>query len=165
MSIEELKEKGAAGKVEQEKSSEYIRPSELVATEVAARALPVSMDGRGKASLTRMSDRETLERAEKHFGTDAKFSDLYNGKTVLGSEEKSEYALMLRLALFCGNDKEQLLRLFKSSGQFRDEKPNAYYMKMAENGLKFIADKRSAFGGANEAGGFTKGKVGINSKR
>ena len=165
VSIEELKEKGAAGKVEQEKSSEYIRPSELVATEVAARALPVSMDGRGKASLTRMSDRETLERAEKHFGTDAKFSDLYNGKTVLGSEEKSEYALMLRLALFCGNDKEQLLRLFKSSGQFRDEKPNAYYMKMAENGLKFIADKRSAFGGANEASGFTKGKVGINSKR
>ena len=165
VSIDELKEKGAAGKVEQEKSTEYIRPSELVATEVAARALPVSMDGRGKASLTRMSDRETLERAEKHFGTDAKFSDLYNGKTVLGSEEKSEYALMLRLALFCGNDKEQLLRLFKSSGQFRDEKPNAYYMKMAENGLKFIADKRSAFGGANEAGGFTKGKVGINSKR
>ena len=165
VSIEELKEKGATGKVEQEKSTEYIRPSELVATEVAARALPVSMDGRGKASLTRMSDRETLERAEKHFGTDAKFSDLYNGKPVLGSKEKSEYALMLRLALFCGNDKEQLLRLFKSSGQFRDEKPNAYYMKMAENGLKFIADKRSAFGGANETGGFTKGKVGINSKR
>ena len=163
--IDELKEKGAAGKVEQEKSTEYIRPSELVAAKVAAKALPVSMDGRGKASLTRMSDRETLERAEKHFGTDAKFSDLYNGKTVLGSEEKSEYALMLRLALFCGNDEEQLLRLFKSSGQFRDDKPNAYYMKMAENGLKFIADKRSAFGGANEAGGFTKGKVGINSKR
>ena len=163
--IDELKEKGATGKVEQEKSTEYIRPSELIATEVAARALPVSMDGRGKASLTRMSDRETLERAEKHFGTDAKFSDLYNGKTVLGSEEKSEYALMLRLALFCGNDKEQLLRLFKSSGQFRDDKPNAYYMKMAENGLKFIADKRSVFGGANETGGFTKGKVGINSKR
>ena len=38
-------------------------------------------------------------------------------------------------------------------------------MKMAETGLKFIADKRSAFGGANEVGGFTKGKVGINSKR
>lgn len=89
MSIEELKEKGAAGKVEQEKSSEYIRPSELVATEVAARALPVSMDGRGKASLTRMSDRETLERAEKHFGTDAKFSDLYNGKPCWGAKKRA----------------------------------------------------------------------------
>ena len=106
--------------MEQEKSSEYIRPSELVATEVAARALPVSMDGRGKASLTRMSDRETLERAEKHFGTDAKFSDLYNGKTVLGSEEKSEYALMLRLALFCGNDKEQDVYKRQSNGRLQD---------------------------------------------
>ena len=165
MSIDELKEKGAAGKVEQEKSSEYIRPSELVATEVAARALPVSMDGRGKASLTRMSDRETLERAEKHFGTDAKFSDLYNGKTVLGSEEKSEYALMLRLALFCGNDKEQLLRLFKSSGQFRDEKPNAYYMKMASESMKSIQRMRESVTAATVSSGATKGKVGINSKR
>ena len=165
VSIEELKEKGAAGNVEQEKSSEYIRPSELVATEVAARALPVSMDGRGKASLTRMSDRETLERAEKHFGTDAKFSDLYNGKTVLGSEEKSEYALMLRLALFCGNDEEQLLRLFKSSGQFRDEKPNAYYMKMASESMKSIQRMRESVTAATVSSGATKGKVGINSKR
>ena len=137
-----------------------------MATEVAARALPVSMDGRGKASLTRMSDRETLERAESFYRKkDETFFKLYNGKNVLPGEEKSESGLMLRLAMFCGNDEEQLLRIFKSSGQFRDEKPNAYYMKMAENGLKFIADKRSAFGGANEAGGFTKGKVGINSKR
>ena len=165
VSIEELKEKGATGKVEQEKSTEYIRPSELVATEVAARALPVSMDGRGKASLTRMSDRETLERAEKHFGTDAKFSDLYNGKTVLGSEEKSEYALMLRLALFCGNDEEQLLRLFKSSGQFRDEKPNAYYMKLASESMKTIREMRGSIAAAQENNGFTKGKTGINSKR
>ena len=163
--VEELKEKGATGKVEQEKSTEYIRPSELVATEVAARALPVSMDGRGKASLTRMSDRETLERAEKHFGTDAKFSDLYNGKTVLGSEEKSEYALMLRLALFCGNDEEQLLRLFKSSGQFRDEKPNAYYMKLASESMKTIREMRGSIAAAQENNGFTKGKIGINSKR
>ena len=165
MSIDELKEKGAAGKVEQEKSTEYIRPSELVATEVAARALPVSMDGRGKASLTRMRDRETLERAEKHFGTDAKFSDLYNGKTVLGSEEKSESGLMLRLAMFCGNDEEQLLRLFKSSGQFRDDKPNAYYMKMASESMKSIQRMRESVTAATVSSGATKGKVGINSKR
>ena len=130
VSIEELKEKGAAGKVEQEKSTEYIRPSELVATEVAARALPVSMDGRGKASLMRMSDRETLERAESFYRKkDETFFKLYNGKNVLPGEEKSESGLMLRLAMFCGNDEEQLLRLFKSSGQFRDNKPNAYYMQ------------------------------------
>lgn len=167
--IEELKaksaEKGTAGKVEQEKSTEYVRPSELVAAEVAAKALPVSMDGKGMESLTRMSDRETLSRAETYYGKDGKFSDLYHGKNVLKSEEASEYGLMVRLAMFCGGDKEQLIRVFRSSGQYREEKPNAYYEKMAENSLKFISDTKRSFTPMSEHSGFSKGKVGINSKR
>lgn len=167
--IEALKakseEKGTAGKVEQEKSTEYIRPSELVAAEVAAKALPVSMDGRGLESLTRMSDRETLSRAETYYGKDGKFSDLYHGKNVLKSEEESEYGLMVRLAMFCGGDQDRLLRVFRSSGQYREEKPNAYYEKMAENSLKFISDTKRSFAPMGEQSGFSKGKVGINSKR
>ena len=167
--IEALKakseEKGKAGKVEQEKSTEYVRPSELVAAEVAAKALPVSMDGRGKESLTRMSDREALSRAETYYGKDGKFSDLYHGKNVLKSEEESEYGLMVRLAMFCGGDKDRLLRVFRSSGQYREEKPNAYYEKMAENSLKFISDTKRSFAPMGEQSGFSKGKVGINSKR
>lgn len=167
--IEALKakseEKEKAGKVEQEKSTEYIRPSELVAAEVAAKALPVSMDGRGLESLTRMSDRETLSRAETYYGKDGKFSDLYHGKNVLKSEEESEYGLMVRLAMFCGGDQDRLLRVFRSSGQYREEKPNAYYEKMAENSLKFICDTKRSFAPMGEQSGFSKGKVGINSKR
>ena len=167
--IEALKakseEKEKAGKVEQEKSTEYIRPSELVAAEVAAKALPVSMDGRGLESLTRMSDRETLSRAETYYGKDGKFSDLYHGKNILKSEEESEYGLMVRLAMFCGGDQDRLLRVFRSSGQYREEKPNAYYEKMAENSLKFISDTKRSFAPMNEQSGFSKGKVGINSKR
>lgn len=167
--MEELKaksaEKGNAGKVEQEKSTEYVRPSELVAAEVAAKALPVSMDGKGMESLTRMSDRETLSRAETYYGKDGKFSDLYHGKNVLKSEEASEYGLMVRLAMFCGGDKEQLIRVFRSSGQYREEKPNAYYEKMAENSLKFISDTKRSFAPMGEQSGFSKDKVGINSKR
>lgn len=167
--IEALKakseEKEKAGKVEQEKSTEYIRPSELVAAEVAAKALPVSMDGRGLESLTRMSDRETLSRAETYYGKDGKFSDLYHGKNVLKSEEESEYGLMVRLAMFCGGDQDRLLRVFRSSGQYREEKPNAYYEKMAENSLKFISDTKRSFAPMNEQSGFSKGKVGINAKR
>ena len=167
--IEALKakseEKEKAGKVEQEKSTEYIRPSELVAAEVAAKALPVSMDGRGLESLTRMSDRETLSRAETYYGKDGKFSDLYHGKNVLKSEEESEYGLMVRLAMFCGGDQDRLLRVFRSSGQYREEKPNAYYEKMAENSLKFISDAKRSFAPMGEQSGFSKGKVGINSKR
>lgn len=167
--IEALKakseEKEKAGKVEQEKSTEYIRPSELVAAEVAAKALPVSMDGRGKESLTRMSDREALSRAETYYGKDGKFSDLYHGKNVLKSEEESEYGLMVRLAMFCGGDQDRLLRVFRSSGQYREEKPNAYYEKMAENSLKFISDTKRSFAPMGEQSGFSKGKVGINAKR
>ena len=167
--IEALKakseEKEKAGKVEQEKSTEYIRPSELVAAEVAAKALPVSMDGRGLESLTRMSDRETLSRAETYYGKDGKFSDLYHGKNVLKSEEESEYGLMVRLAMFCGGDQDRLLRVFRSSGQYREEKPNAYYEKMAENSLKFISDTKRSFAPMGEQSGFSKGRVGINSKR
>ena len=167
--IEALKakseEKEKAGKVEQEKSTEYIRPSELVAAEVAAKALPVSMDGRGLESLTRMSDRETLSRAETYYGKDGKFFDLYHGKNVLKSEEESEYGLMVRLAMFCGGDQDRLLRVFRSSGQYREEKPNAYYEKMAENSLKFISDTKRSFAPMGEQSGFSKGKVGINSKR
>ena len=167
--IEALKakseEKEKAGKVEQEKSTEYIRPSELVAAEVAAKALPVSMDGRGLESLTRMSDRETLSRAETYYGKDGKFSDLYHGKNVLKSEEESEYGLMVRLAMFCGGDQDRLLRVFRSAGQYREEKPNAYYEKMAENSLKFISDTKRSFAPMGEQSGFSKGKVGINSKR
>ena len=167
--IEALKakseEKEKAGKVEQEKSTEYVRPSELVAAEVAAKALPVSMDGRGMESLTRMSDRETLSRAETYYGKDGKFSDLYHGKNVLKSEEESEYGLMVRLAMFCGGDQDRLLRVFRSSGQYREEKPNAYYEKMAENSLKFIGDTKRSFAPMGEQSGFSKGKQGINSKR
>ena len=167
--IEALKakseEKEKAGKVEQEKSTEYIRPSELVAAEVAAKALPVSMDGRGLESLTRMSDRETLSRAETYYGKDGKFSDVYHGKNVLKSEEESEYVLMVRLAMFCGGDQDRLLRVFRSSGQYREEKPNAYYEKMAENSLKFISDTKRSFAPMGEQSGFSKGKQGINSKR
>ena len=167
--MEELKaksaEKGNAGKVEQEKSTEYVRPSELVAAEVAAKALPVSMDGKGMESLTRMSDREALSRAETYYGKDGKFSDLYHGKNVLKSEEASEYGLMVRLALFCGGDKDRLIRVFRSSGQYREEKPKAYYEKMAENSLKFISDTKRSFAPMDEQSGFSKGKVGINSKR
>ena len=163
VSIDELKEKGAVSKVEQEKSKEYIRPSELVAEEVAAQALPVSMNGRGKASLTRMSDREILMRAEGYYAKDNKFADLYNGKNVMRNEERSESGLMLRLALFCENDEEQLLRLFKSSGQFREDKPIEYYTKMASESAANIREMKRSIAAAKVATA-TRNKIGINSK-
>ena len=49
---------------------------------------------------------------------------------------------MARLAVHT-TDKEKLLRVFRASGQYRDEKPNAYYSKMADEELQFMAELRS----------------------
>lgn len=66
----------------------------------------------------------------------------YTDVAVLGSEEKNERSLMARLAVHT-TDKEKLLRVFRASGQYRDEKPNAYYSKMADEELQFMAELRS----------------------
>lgn len=66
-------------------------------TETASAARTVDMTGRGIESLTRMEDRELVEKASKT-KQGAKFSALFNGLDVLGSEEKNERSLMARLA-------------------------------------------------------------------
>ena len=126
--------------IQEEESDVFVPPSEAAASTTlekpAARA--VDMTGRGIDSLTRMEDRELVERACAT-KQGAKFSALFNGIAVLGSEEKNERSLMARLAVHT-TDKEKLLRVFRASGQYRDEKPNAYYSKMADEELRFVAE-------------------------
>jgi len=125
--------------IEEEKSDIYMKPSEVARSVAFAQVRQVDMTGRGIESLRRMTDRDVVERASKtKSGT--KFSQLYNGISVLGNEEKDEYSLMMRLAMFCDGDKDQLMRVFKSSGQYRDEKPNSFYEQMAERSFKFLDD-------------------------
>lgn len=126
--------------IQEEESDVFVPPSEAAASTTlekpATRA--VDMTGRGIDSLTRMEDRELVERACAT-KQGAKFSALFNGIAVLGSEEKNERSLMARLAVHT-TDKEKLLRVFRASGQYRDEKPNAYYSKMADEELRFVAE-------------------------
>lgn len=130
--------------IEEEKSEIFIPPSE-VAAQVAEEATvvgtvaAVEMAGRGIGSLTRMDDREIVERASKtKYGE--KFLALFNGEAVLGDEEKNERSLMARLAMMTGENTEQLLRIFRASGQFREDKPNSYYEKMAKEEMQFVAN-------------------------
>ena len=121
----------------------YAPPSVIAAMSVSTVvSKPINMAERGIESLTRMTDRDVVERASKTKNGE-KFTQLYNGISVLGNEEKDERSLMTRLAMFCGDDKEQLLRVFKSSGQYRDEKPNSFYEKMAQDSIKFIEQVKS----------------------
>ena len=130
-------------KIQEEKSDVFVPPSEVAASASQEKpaAKSVDMTGRGIESLTRMEDRELVEQASAT-KQGAKFSALFNGIAVLGSEEKNERSLMARLAVHT-TDKEKLLRVFRASGQYRDEKPNAYYSKMADEELQFMAELRS----------------------
>ena len=164
-SFEELENRSIEiAKTEESKEPEtevFIRPSDI-----AARALPtatkqVDMSERGVETLTRMGDRDIVERASKTRNGE-KFSQLYNGVSVLGNEEKDERSLMSRLAMFCNGDKDQLMRIFKSSGQFRDEKPNSFYERMAEQSISFV--KMINLGSKPIVPTLGKGKQGINAK-
>lgn len=117
-------------------NEEYLPPSQ-VAAQALSQDKKTDMTGRGAESLTRMSDRGIVERAEKTKGGE-KFKTLYNGGTLFGNEEKDARSLMVRIAMFCNGDQEQLMRIFKSSGQFKEEKPNELYEKMAKESMRYI---------------------------
>ena len=138
--LQEISEERA--KAEERKAIRNDRPMYAPPSEIAAKATmrskPVDMTTRGIESLTRMSDIDVVERA-MHTSSGETFNRLYNGRTVYGDEEKDERALMMRIAMFCNGDEEQLIRVFQSSGQFRDEKPNVVYERMAKQSISCVA--------------------------
>ena len=156
-------ERAEKEQIQEEKSEVFVKPSEIAARAMpATTGKPVDMTERGIESLTRMGDRDVVERASKT-RDGAKFTQLYQGISVLETEEKNERSLMSRLAMFCNGDKEQLLRVFKSSGQFRDEKPNSFYERMAEQSLKFVESIKSKHASPLRPT-WGKGKGGVNAK-
>lgn len=165
-SYEELEthslERAKSEQIEEEKSEVFMRPSEVAAKAMPTATRQVDMSDRGIDTLVKMSDRDVVEKASKTKSGE-KFNQLYNGISVLGDEEKDERSLMSRLAMFCNGDKEQLLRVFKSSGQFRDEKPNSFYERLAEQSIKFVerikGEQTKPF-----APMWGKGKQGLNAK-
>lgn len=141
----------------------YLPPSVIAAMGVEAiQEKPVDMSGRGIESLTKMSDRDVVEQAEKTKNGD-KFTKLYNGESVLSNIEKDERSLMVRLAMFCKGDQEQLLRVFRSSGQFRDGRPDGYYEEMAKQSMQFVSrvSQREQNPAPIKSG---KGRFGMNTK-
>lgn len=127
--------------VEEEPSEIFILPS-LVA-EGNEDIKPVDMIGRGIDSLSRMADKDIIDKASSSKEKE-KFEELYNGKNLYGTKEQNETSLMRRLAVYCGNDKDQLLRVFKSSGQFREDTPLSTYEKMAEESISFVTNVKGS---------------------
>lgn len=150
--------------IEEEPSEVFLPPSEIaaVAQEAAAVATVSAVEtaDRGIDSLTRMDDRDVVDKASKTKHGD-KFLALFNGEKVLATEEQNERSLMARLAMHTGENTEQLLRIFRASGQFREDKPNAYYEKMAKEEMQFVATLKTpkpAATAAKSGGRFTNTK-------
>jgi N12 class adenine-specific DNA methylase len=91
-----------------------------------AKRIKFNGQGSGIEGLSRMSDREVVERAEK--GADGKtFKALYDGQDIKNDHSRSDMSLMNKLAFWCNGDKEQMLRIFATSGLYRPEKSDNYY--------------------------------------
>ena len=161
ISIEKAKN-GETEEIQSEPSDVYVPPSEVVA-KTTKKTNPSEMKNRGIETLTRTEDREVVEKAGKT-KRGKKFSQLYNGISVLGSEEKDEYSLMTRLAMFVNGDKEQLMRIFQSSKQFREGKPMEYYEKMADKSLGFVAGVKDNAAKALPIAKTPKNQLGKNAK-
>lgn len=97
--------------------------------------------GAGVEGLSRMSDREVVEKAcDSKNG--AVFKDYYDGKDLKNNHSNSDMAFMNLLAFWCNGDKEQMLRIFATSGLYRAEKLPSYYECTA---IKAIKDNTERF--------------------
>ena len=97
--------------------------------------------GRGLEGLSVMTDRDVVEKAISSKGGDT-FKALYNGQDLQNNHSNSDMSLMNRLAFWCNGDKEQMLRIFATSGLFRENKSPDYYESTA---IKAIRDTTSRF--------------------
>ena len=97
--------------------------------------------GQGVEGLSRMSDRDVVDKAISSKGGDT-FKALYNGQDLQNNHSNSDMSLMNRLAFWCNGDKEQMLRIFATSGLFRESKSPDYYEGTA---IKAIRDTTNRF--------------------
>ena len=144
-------------------SKVYMLPSVAAAMEAGTYIEEAKPKARvvSEESYTRMVDRELFERIQRSKGGE-KFIQLYNGISVTGNEEKDEYSLMTRLAIFA-DDKEQVMRLFRSSAQYRSEKPNAHYEKLNNDAMAFVQKMRADMAVA-AVGNVSKSHIVANAK-
>ena len=166
LSRAESEDKGSAVQsdpVEEEPSKVYMLPSAaaaIAAEEYIEEAKPKARVI-SEESYMRMVDRDLIEQAERSKDGET-FKRLYNGESVKRTKELDEYALMLRIGLYADGE-EQLLRVFKSSGQYDPQRPNDYYEKMAKEANGLVEQKRAQIAAASMSTG-NKSHFGLNAK-
>ena len=64
------------------------------------------------------------------------FKRLYNGEDIRNNHSNSDMSLMNQLAFWCRHDRDQMLRIFATSGLYRPDKPQSYYEYTAMKAVK-----------------------------
>ena len=96
--------------------------------------------GKGINGLSTMSDKDIVEKASNAKNGD-KFKRLYEGEDLQHNHSNSDMSLMNLLAYWCNGDKEQMLRIFATSGLFRPNKSPDYYEGTAIKALRSMPVK------------------------
>lgn len=118
--------------VVEEESEIYIPPSVL-----ASQNQEEILQKREVIPLTKMSDVALLEKVSNGKGKE-QFEKLYKGEKIFKKQEKNDLSLMMRIAMYTPNDKEQIMRVFASSGQFNEKKGVAHYATLLDQAVAFI---------------------------
>lgn len=95
---------------------------------------------KGVNGLSTMTDRDVVEKASNAKNGD-KFKRLYAGEDLQNNHSNSDMSLMNLLAYWCNGDKEQMLRIFATSGLFRPNKSPDYYEGTAIKALRSMPVK------------------------
>lgn len=95
---------------------------------------------KGVNGLSTMTDRDVVEKASNAKNGN-KFKRLYAGEDLQNNHSNSDMSLMNLLAYWCNGDKEQMLRIFATSGLFRPNKSPDYYEGTAIKALRSMPVK------------------------
>lgn len=96
--------------------------------------------GKGVSGLSTMSDKDVVEKASTAKNGE-KFKALYSGVDLQNNHSNSDMSLMNLLAYWCNGDKEQMLRIFATSGLFRPNKSADYYEITAIKAIRDLPAK------------------------
>lgn len=96
--------------------------------------------GMGVEGLSLMGDREVYEKACSAYNGE-RFKALFEGQDLQNNHSNSDMSLMHYLAFWCNGDKDQMLRMFSSSGLFRRNKSPEYYEYTANKAIETTPER------------------------
>ncbi len=108
---------------------------------------------KGVEGLSLISDKEIINKAMNCKNGDV-FKALYEGEDIRNNHSNSDMSLMNHLAFWCNGDKEQMIRIFTTSGLFRENKSPDYYESTAIKAIKDVTERYND--GKNKNIGFVK---------